>query len=57
VDYAVNGTCDCLQLGVLYRTLPNSAHNTWYITLGVNTVPGATTQFQLGGGGLNQIIP
>jgi len=57
VDYAVNGTCDCLQLGVLYRTFPNSANNTWYITLGVNTVPGATTQFQLGGGGLNQIIP
>jgi len=42
---------------VLYRTFPNSANNTWYITLGVNTVPGATTQFQLGGGGLNQTIP
>ncbi|HLJ60077.1 MAG TPA: LptA/OstA family protein [bacterium] len=51
VDYAVNGTCDCLSLGLLYRTFPSSpASNTWYITVGVNTLPGASTQFQLGGG-------
>jgi len=57
VDYAVNGTCDCLQFGVLYRTFPNSANNTWYVTFGVNTLPGATTQFQIGGGGPSQTIP
>jgi len=57
VDYGLNATCDCLQLGVLYRTFPNSpSNNTWYITLGINTLPGASTQFQLGGGGLNTTI-
>jgi hypothetical protein len=51
IDYAVNATCDCLSLGLLYRTFPSSpSNNTWYITLGVNTLAGASTQFQLGGG-------
>ena len=47
IDYAVNATCDCLSLGVVYRTFPNAPqNNVWYITLGINTLPGVSTTYQ-----------
>ncbi|HEV2358006.1 MAG TPA: LptA/OstA family protein [bacterium] len=49
VDYAVNATCDCVSLGVVYRTFPQSpASNQWYVTLGINTLPGLATSFTVG---------
>ncbi|HEV2283935.1 MAG TPA: LptA/OstA family protein [bacterium] len=50
VDYAVNATCDCVALGVVYQTFPNMpVNNRWYITLGINSLPGVATSFQFGG--------
>jgi hypothetical protein len=49
VDYVVNATCDCLALGVVYQTFPNSSANRWFITLGINSLPGIATTFRLGG--------
>jgi hypothetical protein len=49
IDYAVSATCDCVALGVVYRTFPTSpASNQWYITLGINTLPGIATSFTVG---------
>ena len=49
IDYAVNATCDCLSIGLLYRTFPqNPQSNTIYVTLSVNTLAGASSQFQFG---------
>jgi len=49
VDYAVNATCDCLSVGVLYRTFPQSPQtNTLYVTLSLNPLAGAAATFQLG---------
>ncbi|MHB8731911.1 MAG: LptA/OstA family protein [bacterium] len=49
IDYVVNLTCDCLSLGVLYQTFPNSPQtNQWYLTLGINTLPGVSTQMRFG---------
>ena len=49
IDYAVNATCDCLSIGLLYRTFPQSPQsNTIYVTLSVNTLAGASSQFQFG---------
>ncbi len=49
VDYAVSATCDCVALGVVYRTFPpNPVSNQWYITLGINTLPGIATSFTVG---------
>jgi hypothetical protein len=50
VDYVVNATCDCVALGVVYQTFPNMpVNNRWYITLGINSLPGVATSFQFGG--------
>jgi lipopolysaccharide export system protein LptA len=49
IDYALNATCDCLSIGLLYRTFPQTPQdNTIYITLNVNTLAGASTEFQFG---------
>lgn len=49
VDYAVSATCDCVSLGVVYRTFPQSpVSNQWYITFGINTLPGIGTSFTVG---------
>jgi len=49
VDFAVNATCDCLSIGLLYRVFPsNPSTNTIYITLNVNTLAGVASQFQFG---------
>jgi hypothetical protein len=50
VDYSVNATCDCVSLGVVYRTFPTTpSSNQWYITLGINTIPGISTRISGGG--------
>lgn len=50
IDYAVGATCDCLALGVVYRTFPtNPSANQWFVTIGVSTLPGIATTFRLGG--------
>jgi hypothetical protein len=50
IDYAVTATCDCVALGVVYRTFPTApATNQWYITLGIATLPGIATTFKTGG--------
>jgi len=50
IDYVVNATCDCVALGVVYQTFPTApAANRWFITLGINTLPGIATTFRLGG--------
>lgn len=50
IDYALNVRCDCVSLGVLYRTFPNApANNQWFVTLGINTLPGTSTTVQVGG--------
>lgn len=50
IDYAVNATCDCVSLGVVYTTFPNAPlTNRWYITVGINTLPGISTTYKLGG--------
>ena len=49
IDYVVNLTCDCLALGVLYQTFPYSPQtNRWYVTLGINTLPGVSTTVRFG---------
>jgi hypothetical protein len=49
VDYVVNLTCDCLALGVLYQTFPNTPQsNRWYVTMGINTLPGIATTLRFG---------
>lgn len=50
IDYVVNATCDCVALGVVYQTFPTApAANRWFITLGINTLPGVATTFRVGG--------
>jgi hypothetical protein len=50
IDYVVNETCDCAQLGVVYQTFPNAPmSNRWFITLGITTLPGIRTTFNVGG--------
>lgn len=50
IDYVVNATCDCISLGVLYTTFPSApSANRWYITLGINTLPGVSTTYKFGG--------
>lgn len=50
VDYVVNATCDCLALGVVYQTFPGMpSSNRWFITLGINSLPGVATTFRFGG--------
>jgi len=47
IDYSVNVRCDCLALGVLYQTFPqNQAQNTFYITLGITTLPETFNTFK-----------
>ena len=49
IDYVVNATCDCVALGVVYQTFPNSpSTNRWYITLGINSLPGVATTVRFG---------
>lgn len=49
IDYVVNATCDCVALGAVYQTFPNSpGSNRWFITLGINTLPGVATTFRFG---------
>jgi len=49
MDYALNATCDCLSVGVLYRTFPQTPqNNTYYVTLSLNPLAGAAATFQLG---------
>jgi hypothetical protein len=46
IDYVVNATCDCLGLGVVYQTFPATpSSNRWFVTLGLNSLPGATVRF------------
>lgn len=50
IDYVVNATCDCVALGVVYQTFPNSpSSNRWLVTLGLNSLPGIATTFRFGG--------
>ncbi|HKX18163.1 MAG TPA: LptA/OstA family protein [bacterium] len=50
IDYEVGATCDCVSLGVVYRTFPTApSTNQWYVTLGIATLPGTATQFRFGG--------
>jgi lipopolysaccharide export system protein LptA len=45
VDYSVNATCDCVSVGVVYRTFPMTpSSNQWYVTVGINTIPGLSTR-------------
>jgi lipopolysaccharide export system protein LptA len=40
VDYAINVQCDCLSVGVLFRTFPASpSQNQFYLTLGITAFP------------------
>ncbi len=40
VDYAINVTCDCLSVGLLYRTFPlTPTQNTFYLTIGLTPFP------------------
>jgi LptA/(LptD N-terminal domain) LPS transport protein len=49
IDYSVNATCDCVGLGLVYRTFPASpSSNQWFITLGINSLPGINTTVRLG---------
>jgi lipopolysaccharide assembly outer membrane protein LptD (OstA) len=50
IDYSVNAICDCVALGVVYRTFPTSpASNQWFITLGITSLPGIATKMTIGG--------
>jgi lipopolysaccharide transport protein LptA len=50
IDYSVNATCDCVGIGVVYRTFPATpSMNQWFITLGINSLPGTATTVRLGG--------
>ena len=50
IDYSVNAACDCVGLGVVYQTFPNvPSANRWFITLGINSLPGVATTFKFGG--------
>jgi lipopolysaccharide export system protein LptA len=47
IDYVANATCDCLGLGIVYQTFPLApSTNRWYITVGINTLPGVGTTFK-----------
>jgi len=40
VDYALNVKCDCVSVGILYRTFPASpSQNTFYLTVGLTPFP------------------
>lgn len=50
IDYVLNATCDCLAVGLVYRTFPQTpASNQLFLTLGISTVPGIATTFRMGG--------
>jgi len=49
IDYSVNATCDCVSLGLVYRTFPMTpSSNQWFVTLGINTIPGISTRISAG---------
>jgi hypothetical protein len=49
IDYSVNATCDCVSLGVVYRTFPMTpSSNQWFVTFGLNTIPGISTRISGG---------
>jgi hypothetical protein len=42
IDYAVGATCDCVSVGLLYRTFPQTpAANQFLVTVGLTAFPGA----------------
>jgi hypothetical protein len=46
VDYAINQRCDCVAIGLLYRTYPQSpAANTFLVTMTINAFPGRGFSF------------
>jgi len=48
VDYALTARCDCLAVGLLYRTFPPTpAQNQLFLTIGLAPLPGAVTSVQL----------
>lgn len=48
VDYALTARCDCLAVGLLYRTFPpNPSQNQLFLTIGLAPLPGAVTSIQL----------
>jgi lipopolysaccharide export system protein LptA len=47
IDFAVNARCDCVALGLLYKTFPqNPSQNTIFVTIGLSEFPGAATTMQ-----------
>lgn len=56
VDYAINQRCDCIAIGLLYRTFPQSASgNSLMVTLNINAFPGRS--FSFSGTGVNYSAP
>ena len=52
VDYALNVRCDCVTVGLVYRTFPQSpASNNLMIAVELNAFPGRTVTFSGAGVG------
>jgi lipopolysaccharide assembly outer membrane protein LptD (OstA) len=52
VDYGINVRCDCVTVGVVYRTFPQSpASNSFVLAVQINAFPGRN--FTFAGGGVN----
>jgi hypothetical protein len=50
VDYAINQRCDCVAIGLVYRTFPQSpSGNTLMVTLAIDAFPGRAFSFSGGG--------
>jgi hypothetical protein len=46
VDYAVNVRCDCVTVGLVYRSFPqNPGGNSLMVTVGLNVFPGTNVSF------------